>query len=78
MTNGDEINDGTDPSDPCSLDVASQTVPPTTAWNDADCDGDGVTNGDEVTDGTDPTDPCDFVLASQTVPPTTAWNDADC
>ena len=39
-----------------------QDTTPTAAWNDLDCDGDGVTNGDEVIDGTDPTDPCDFML----------------
>ena len=42
--------------------VASQTVPPSAAWEALDCDGDGATNGQEVTDGTDPVDPCDFVI----------------
>jgi len=37
--------------------LASQTVTPSTAWNIADCDSDGVTNADELTDGTDPLNP---------------------
>ena len=37
--------------------MASQTVSPSTAWNTADCDNDGVTNAEEVTDGTDPLNP---------------------
>ncbi|MEZ4875555.1 MAG: thrombospondin type 3 repeat-containing protein [Flavobacteriaceae bacterium] len=31
VTNGQEIIDGTDPLDECSLNVASQTLPPSTA-----------------------------------------------
>ncbi|MEZ4875554.1 MAG: thrombospondin type 3 repeat-containing protein [Flavobacteriaceae bacterium] len=60
MTNGQEVIDGTDPVDPCDFVLASQTLPPSQAWLDADCDGDGVTNGDEVADGTDPLDNCGF------------------
>ncbi|AEA45325.1 tandem-95 repeat protein [Fluviicola taffensis] len=78
VTNGNELTDGTDPSDPCDFTLASQTLTPATAWNNADCDGDGVTNGTEVTDGTDPNNPCDLTLANQTVTPNTAWNNADC
>jgi gliding motility-associated-like protein len=68
VSNGDEIDpdgdgtpgpDGTDPSDPCSLNLADQTLAPSQEWLDADCDGDGVTNGDELDGGSDPFDPCD-------------------
>ena len=52
--------------------------PPTQAWLDGDCDGDGVTNGQEVSDGTDPVDPCDFILENQTVDPSQEWLDTDC
>ena len=49
--------DNTDEKDLCKLVVAHQTLPPSTAWNTADCDNDGVTNADELTDGTDPLNP---------------------
>jgi gliding motility-associated-like protein len=96
VTNGDEIDpdgdgtpgpNGTNPSDPCSLNLASQSVLPSQAWLDADCDGDGVTNGDEIDpdgdgtpdpNGTNPSDPCSLDLASQSVAPSQAWLDADC
>jgi large repetitive protein len=78
VTNGQEVIDGTDPSNPCSFILASATVTPSTAWNAADCDGDGVTNGQEIVDGTNPLNPCSFVLASATVTTSTAWNAADC
>ena len=67
VTNGDEIDpdgdgtpgpNGTDPSDPCDLTIADQTVEPSPEWLAADCDGDGVNNGDEVTGGSDPFNPC--------------------
>ncbi|WP_289046800.1 hypothetical protein, partial [uncultured Olleya sp.] len=60
VTNGDEISDGTDPTDPCDYDSAIITLTQSGDYLTADCDGDGVTNGDEISDGTDPTDPCDF------------------
>jgi len=78
VTNGDEATDGTDPQDPCSFLLASQTVTTSTEWDNLDCDGDGVTNSDEVNDGTDPLDPCSLVLESQTVPPSDAWALLDC
>jgi gliding motility-associated-like protein len=59
VTNGQEVIDGTDPNNPCSLVVASQTETPSQAWLDADCDGDGLTNGVEVSGGSNPFDPCD-------------------
>ncbi len=52
-----ETADGTDVNDSCSLILASQTVPPSGAWNMGDCDADGVTNATEVTNGTDPLNP---------------------
>ena len=57
VTNGQEVADGTNPSDPCSLLIASQSVLPTTAWTDSDCDSDGLTNGEEITGITDPLNP---------------------
>ena len=56
VTNGQEVLNGTNPSDPCSFDLASQTVTPTSAWNNLDCDNDGLTNGEEIAIGTDPLD----------------------
>ena len=54
VIDGQEVVDNTSGIDPCSLIVASQSVSPDAAWNNADCDGDGVTNGDEIINGTDP------------------------
>ncbi|WP_211356931.1 hypothetical protein [Phaeodactylibacter luteus] len=58
-TDGDGVNDDTDPDplDPCSpaqpAGYAGYDVN-NAVWSAADCDGDGVPNGDEVTNGTDP------------------------
>jgi gliding motility-associated-like protein len=52
-----ELLDGTDSNDPCSFVLANQTVTPSTAWLNLDCDGDGLTNGEEGDLGTDPLDP---------------------
>ncbi len=57
VTNGQELVDGTIPTDPCSLLLASQTETPSTLWNDADCDNDGLPNGTEVAGTTDPLNP---------------------
>jgi len=98
VTNGDEVDpdgdgtpgpNGTDPSNPCDLNVADQnyaTVDPT--WLAGDCDGDGVTNEDEVDpdgdgtpgpNGTDPTNPCDYDVAVQNYASVNAaWLAADC
>lgn len=57
VVDGTEVVDGTSPTDPCDLLLASQTVPPTVAWEALDCDDDGITNGEEVTGGTDPINP---------------------
>ena len=98
VTNEDEVDpdgdgtpgpNGTDPSDPCDLNVADQNyaaVDP--SWLTADCDGDGVTNEEEVDpdgdgtpgpNGTDPSDPCDYDAASQNYASVNAtWLAADC
>jgi gliding motility-associated-like protein len=52
-----EKADSTDEKDLCKLVVAHQTLPPSTAWNTADCDNDGVTNAQELIDGTNPLNP---------------------
>ena len=57
VPNGVEITDGTDPSDPCNLIIASQTLTPDASWGTLDCDNDGLTNDEEITEGTDPFDP---------------------
>jgi gliding motility-associated-like protein len=57
VTNGQEVLNGTNPSDPCSFVLASQTVTPTSAWSNLDCDNDGLTNGQEITAGTTPLNP---------------------
>ena len=43
----------------------------TAAWNNTDCDGDGITNEDENNDGTDVFDSCNGVNTSVTLPITT-------
>ncbi len=43
VTDGTEIADGTNPTNLCSLVLAHQTLPTNAAWNNADCDGDGIT-----------------------------------
>ncbi|MEY5001946.1 MAG: hypothetical protein RLZZ211_1982 [Bacteroidota bacterium] len=57
VLDGTEVADGTNPLNPCSFVFASQTVTPSTAWNNLDCDNDGLTNGQEILAGTDPTNP---------------------
>ena len=66
VTDDTEVADGTIGTDPCDLVLASQTVTPSAAWNNLDCDGDGLTNGEEVDpdgdgtpgpNGTDPLNP---------------------
>lgn len=49
-----ESVDGTSDSDPCDFVLANATETPSSAWDAADCDNDGVSNGQEVIDGTDP------------------------
>jgi gliding motility-associated-like protein len=57
VLDGTEVADGTNPNDPCSLLIASQTVTPDAAWGTLDCDNDGLTNDEEAAEGTDPFDP---------------------
>jgi len=78
VTNAQEVLDGTDPADPCELNVASIDAVATPAWNAMDCDGDGVTNGTEINDGTNPTDPCSLTVASIDAVATAEWNAMDC
>ena len=79
VTNGQEVIDGTNPNDACSLNFRSQSLTPSSAWLAADCDGDGVTNGVERADRTDPADPCSLLLASQVrANASSTWLAADC
>lgn len=78
VTNGQEVIDGTNPSDSCSLKFLNQNVVASTVWNNSDCDGDGVINGQEVIDGTDPADRCAFVFANVSVATLPIWNNSDC
>jgi gliding motility-associated-like protein len=52
-----EKADATDEKDFCKLILAHQTIAPSTTWNTADCDNDGVTNAQELLDGTNPLNP---------------------
>ena len=54
VKDGKEKTDGTDATDPCKFKLASQTVAPSTTWNNADCDGDGLKNLEEKNLGTNP------------------------
>ncbi len=54
VKDGTEKTDGTDGKDACKFVLAHQTVATSTAWNTADCDGDGTTNRQEVVNNTDP------------------------
>ncbi|MDP4732119.1 MAG: MopE-related protein, partial [Flavobacteriales bacterium] len=55
VLDGVESSDSTNPNDPCSLLIASQTLTPSAAWGDLDCDGDNIPNDEET--GTDPLNP---------------------
>jgi gliding motility-associated-like protein len=77
VIDGDEVDpdgdgtpgpNGTNPTDPCDLTVADQTVAPSAAWLAADCDDDGVSNGDEVAGGSDPLNPCSPILCEIIIP----------
>jgi gliding motility-associated-like protein len=54
VKDGTEKTDGTDGKDACQFVLAHQTVTPSTAWNTADCDNDGLTNAVEKTKGLNP------------------------
>jgi hypothetical protein len=80
VSDAKELANGTDPNDPCSYNVADQSIDVVSdAWKLLDCDGDGVTNGSEILFGTSPKDGCDYEVANQD--PTlvsAAWKSADC
>lgn len=57
VTDGDEVKDGTNPLDPCDFVYAHQTVEPSAAWGNLDCDHDGLPNKKEKELGTDPKNP---------------------
>jgi gliding motility-associated-like protein len=78
VSDAQEALDKTNPNDPCSFKLASQTLTPNAAWNNGDCDGDGVTNGKEKADGTDPLDGCSLKVTSITLTPSDAWKNGDC
>ena len=85
VSNADEMTDGTDPNNPCELDLASVTL---TATDTGDCDGDGVPNHLEIngTDGnpsttddnTDPNDLCDYNPDDVTLTQGSTWGAEDC
>ncbi len=54
VKDGTEKIDGTDAEDGCKFVLSHQTVTTSTAWNAADCDGDGTTNRQEILNNTDP------------------------
>ena len=57
VIDGHEINDITDPLDPCDFLLISQTLEPTDEWKMMDCDMDGLTNEQEIERKTDLTNP---------------------
>ena len=76
VTNGNEINDGTDPQNACDYTYSSISL---TVSATNDCDGDGVGNDQEALDGTDPDDVCSYVSSSVSLTLVTGtWNSADC
>jgi uncharacterized repeat protein (TIGR01451 family)/gliding motility-associated-like protein len=58
VTDAQEAIDGTDPTNPCSFKLSSQTVEPSITWKNADCDGDGESNELEKANGTDLLEKC--------------------
>ena len=90
-TDGDGDPDVTDPqpTNPCSWGTGQVLANTSTAWRDADCDGDGVTNYKEATgtdndplttsDNTDPNDGCSYNKVDQVFANTSvAWKALDC
>jgi gliding motility-associated-like protein len=78
VSDAQEALDGTNPNDPCSFKLSSQTLTPSAAWSNGDCDGDGVTNAKEKQDATDILNNCNFVVGSRTLTPSDAWKNGDC
>ncbi len=74
---GDPNNTDPEPNNPCVWGAWQVLADATPAWNNADCDGDGVTNLKEVdpnetgsidlVNGTNPLEPCDFDLDDVTL-----------
>jgi gliding motility-associated-like protein len=58
VTNSKELTDGTDPNNPCEVNLSSQSLTPSNEWKLLDCDTDGITNGDEISQGSKPFDHC--------------------
>ena len=78
-SNGIEIANGTNPSDPCSYTTTPTSTSPAYAnWLVLDCDGDGVTNGQEIIDGTSPTNPCESVSSHVTISLSNTFLNGDC
>jgi gliding motility-associated-like protein len=78
-SNGIEIANGTNPSDPCSYTTTPTSTSPAYAnWLVLDCDGDGVTNGQENIDGTSPTNPCESVSSHVTMTLSNTFLNGDC
>ena len=76
VTNGNEVNDGTDPQNACDYTYSSISL---TVSATNDCDGDGVGNDQEALDGTDPEDVCSYISSSVSLSLVTGtWNSADC
>ncbi|MEP0263522.1 T9SS type B sorting domain-containing protein, partial [Dokdonia sp.] len=83
INDGDEINNNTDPLDPCDPNMTGPTCDPdgdglsnsdettihNTDPNNPDTDGDGINDGDEVNNNTDPLDPCDPNMTGPTCDP---------
>jgi len=46
VSDADEKRDGTNPTDPCSLKLQSQTMVPNVAWMNGDCNNDGILNNE--------------------------------
>ena len=76
VTNGNEVNDGTNPQNACDYTYSSISL---TVSATNDCDGDGVGNDQEALDGTNPEDVCSYVSSSVSLTLVTGtWNSADC
>ncbi|MBP6424418.1 MAG: gliding motility-associated C-terminal domain-containing protein, partial [Flavobacterium sp.] len=54
---GTEIDDNTDPTNPCEADMSHSTLELSQEFLEGDCDGDGLTNGEEI--GPNPNEPFD-------------------
>ncbi|GER60965.1 hypothetical protein ULMA_30730 [Patiriisocius marinus] len=77
-TNGFENDNGSDPTDPCSISglptIPLAGDPNYSVWAAADCDGDGDPNGTD----TEPYNPCVFAVGSTADTSNAIWQAADC